>query len=431
LFNIKSCEMKKHTFILMAVMFMSVVLTGQQVVKELYSGQQLRVGERLYSAYDGYYLTLQYDGNLCIYKSDNNAFVWCSMVTGFDASSLVLQNDGNLVIYDRYNVAKWSSQTHPYFDSYFSNSSNKPERLILDRNGILNLLSNSGRTVWTNVPVNQTVAPKNNYTPPSNYTTAPPNNSNNKKATVSITSTPTTTSVTNNAIGNVAPVNGHVFSQNRKSNISKAALSSDEPGKYTHTEAMNVCKKKGARLPTKDELNQMYLKLHKKGKGNFLSEGYWAQEVDSDGWAYRQKFSSGSSDSRPASGNKHVRCIAEYYENNYSVGDQYEGGLIYYIDTRTNIKKIALMSDESGKYSHQEASNVCKNKGARLPTKDELNQMYLQLHKKGKGNFLREGYWAQEVDSDGWAWRQKFSSGSSDSRPASGSKHVRCVLNKY
>ena len=409
-------------------MLLSMTANAQRDIKELYSGQQLRVGERLYSAYGQYYLTLQYDGNLCIYRSDKNDYVWCNMVHGYDPYNLVLQTDGNLVVYDRANAAKWSSQTHPYFDRYFSDVNNKPDRLILDRNGVLNLLNSSGKTVWTNAPEErQTAAPTRGNTNTNNFTTAPPTNNNNNrngKATVKISTTQKA------PVGNTV-VQGHVFEVDQRTSLTKVALMKDEPGKYTHTEAQNVCNSKGARLPTKDELNRMYLNLHKKKKGNFLREGYWAQELDSDGWAWRQKFSSGSSDSRPAGGNKHVRCVSEYYDKVVAVGDTYAGGYVYYIDTRTNVKKIALMRDESGKYTHTEAQNICRNKGARLPTKDELNQMYLNLHKKNKGNFLREGYWAQDVDSDGgWARRQKFSSGSSDSRPASGNKHVRCVQNK-
>jgi hypothetical protein len=66
----------------------------------------------------------------------------------------------------------------------------------------------------------------------------------------------------------------------------------------------------------------------------------------------------------------------------------------------------------------------------RLPTKDELNEIYVQLHKKGLGEFIDSTYWSSSEDADNSAWFQYFDSG----RKFSGNKNhvmrVRLVRDK-
>ena len=50
----------------------------------------------------------------------------------------------------------------------------------------------------------------------------------------------------------------------------------------------------------------------------------------------------------------------------------------------------------------KEAQNLCSHigNGWRLPSNDELDAMYTQLHLQGRGNFYGLGYWSnQEIDS--------------------------------
>ena len=46
-----------------------------------------------------------------------------------------------------------------------------------------------------------------------------------------------------------------------------------------------------------------------------------------------------------------------------------------------------------------------------LPSKDELNLIYHNLHKRGLGSFANDYYWSSSEDSVYGAWRQDFSKG--------------------
>jgi hypothetical protein len=116
----------------------------------LNAGESLLTNGRLYSLNDVYYMVLQEDGNLCVYKTSDNGFVWASMAHGFKGGTLKMQSDGNLVVYDGSNAAKWSSKTHPFNDAKFKDAKNKPVKLVLENNGTLNLYAADGKSVWSN-----------------------------------------------------------------------------------------------------------------------------------------------------------------------------------------------------------------------------------------------------------------------------------------
>ena len=50
--------------------------------------------------------------------------------------------------------------------------------------------------------------------------------------------------------------------------------------------------------------------------------------------------------------------------------------------------------------------------GWRLPTIDELEAMYEQLHKNGHGSFRNDNYWSSSASSPQHSWYVSFSNGS-------------------
>ena len=63
----------------------------------------------------------------------------------------------------------------------------------------------------------------------------------------------------------------------------------------------------------------------------------------------------------------------------------------------------------------------------RLPTKDELNLMYVNLHKKGVGGFANGSYWSSSEINSSNAWYQSFLNGYQYSGYEDGTKRVRTV----
>jgi len=63
-----------------------------------------------------------------------------------------------------------------------------------------------------------------------------------------------------------------------------------------------------------------------------------------------------------------------------------------------------------------------------LPSRDELNYLYENLHKKGLGNFKDEIYWSSTFDSEAWEWSCiDFSNGRYHALPGAGQHRVRAV----
>jgi hypothetical protein len=142
--------MKIQNLILLTVLFFSCHPANAQTANTLSEGKSLKTGEKLTSSNGAFYLIMQTDGNLCIYKTADDGFVWCNMVHGFSNATLIMQGDGNLVIYNGRSQAKWSSKTHPYFNEEFRDFDNKPTKLVLENDASLKLYNASGNAVWSN-----------------------------------------------------------------------------------------------------------------------------------------------------------------------------------------------------------------------------------------------------------------------------------------
>lgn len=92
------------------------------VLNKLTTFEKLKLEDKICSNNKKYLLTLQLDGNLCLYQAgDNNKreYVWCNMTTDYGQNSstgLVMQRDGNLVLYNNVNTEDgyiWSIFSSP------------------------------------------------------------------------------------------------------------------------------------------------------------------------------------------------------------------------------------------------------------------------------------------------------------------------------
>jgi len=85
--------------------------TSQTAQTILYPGQQLNVGDTLYSPGGACYLVLQGDGNLVLYQTSPNQAIWATGTEGKSSQFAAMQGDGNFVIYDNSGNALWSTGT--------------------------------------------------------------------------------------------------------------------------------------------------------------------------------------------------------------------------------------------------------------------------------------------------------------------------------
>ncbi|MDC0231121.1 DUF1566 domain-containing protein [Aureispira] len=97
-----------------------------------------------------------------------------------------------------------------------------------------------------------------------------------------------------------------------------------------------------------------------------------------------------------------------------SIGDTYQGGIIFYLDGNGG-GLIAAPSDQSTYEDWATAVNLCANYTGGgysdwfLPSKDELNQMY--LNKTAIGGFSNYIYWSSTEVHPNSAWTQNFDHG--------------------
>ncbi len=221
-------------------------------------------------------------------------------------------------------------------------------------------------------------------------------------------------------------------------------------------------------LPSKDELNLMYNNLRKAGVGGLVNSLYWSSSESSANNAWFQDFSNGKQESNDSVATynalsfrtRAVRAVRDtdkegegnrigergpaggwifYNKGSYSDGWRYLeaapvdqsndikwkkgiGGFDKFneIDDRlgfgeSNTQKI-IEAFGNGSY----AAKICVDYrgGGKddwfLPSKDELNLMYINLHKAGVGGFAKQLYWSSskgKLLSTGSGWVQDFQDG--------------------
>ena len=171
------------------------------------------------------------------------------------------------------------------------------------------------------------------------------------------------------------------------------------------------------RLPTKDELNKMYVNFHSYGVGNFDNDYYWTLTTNSNN-AWAQYFHNGYQDDKDKTFTFLIRAVRTFetkYVNNYEIGQELDDGFIF--DIRDNEVSVCKKQDEDDVYTWYEAMELFENKQEenkmindenwRLPTKEELSKMCVNLHKEGVGNFASDRYWSSDYDNT-FVWYRDF-----------------------
>jgi TolB-like protein len=195
----------------------------------------------------------------------------------------------------------------------------------------------------------------------------------------------------------------------------------------------------GWRLPTRNELDLMFANLRLRNLGSFDTSsssdtssvsGYWSSE---SGWM--QNFSTGNQRSQP---NDHIyrfRAVRQFsgarpsapavVGGTFRVGDRGPGGGTIFLSRDGTYMECS--GELTGPQLWRIANLVANNYDGggftdwRLPTRDELNSMYVNLRLRGFGSFDTSnssdtssvsGYWSSES-----GWMQNFSTGNQRSQP--------------
>ena len=125
----------------------------------LNANEDFNESDILSSINNKYYFTLEYNGNLVIYKSKcfiKENRIWSSC-TNFSLNphpfKLKLHSDGNLVLYDAKKQRVWSSNT-AHIDNNCSNNngiSYEHYYLVVQENGRLAIMNGKHDLIWQSI----------------------------------------------------------------------------------------------------------------------------------------------------------------------------------------------------------------------------------------------------------------------------------------
>ncbi len=112
-----------------------------------YSNKSYSPGSFCLVSIDSRYRAIfQTDGNLVVYKTNNNGpmqAIWASNTAGTGATRLTLQTDGNMVIYRSYTPL-WHSNTYGRIPA-----SSNPPTIDMQTDGNLVIYDSSNRPYWS------------------------------------------------------------------------------------------------------------------------------------------------------------------------------------------------------------------------------------------------------------------------------------------
>jgi hypothetical protein len=194
----------------------------------------------------------------------------------------------------------------------------------------------------------------------------------------------------------------------------------DFPKTMNWSDAKKACSNlgEGWRLPTMSELKILF--LYKDDYLSNMRKEYWSSsDLDYD-FAVIPDFNF-ENDKIPkrkiAYSVRAVRLNKDFYEP--------------IIGTTIKINNFEVAQyDLPKKLNYTDAKDGCKDlgEGWRLPTKDELNILY--INKNELGNFTDNNYWSISTNNGSGAWSQNFSTSFQNLILISYSYNARCIKNK-
>ncbi len=115
----------------------------------------------------------------------------------------------------------------------------------------------------------------------------------------------------------------------------------------------------------------------------------------------------------------------------YKIGDMHPcGGIVFTVDA-TGQKGFVANPADLGKYNFADAGKAITEKlgaGWMMPNKDQLNLMYVNLHKKGLGNFKPEKYRSGQASSyPMYPWAQNFANGTQEGDGLNNLTNIRAI----
>lgn len=193
--------------------------------------------------------------------------------------------------------------------------------------------------------------------------------------------------------------------------------------------------------------------METKTEGSLYLDGVYMGQIPAGGMAAFPKLETGSHrlEMRYEDGNtenkrvtvqknRTVRAIFSYVKPE-AIGDRHAGGIIFYLDGRGG-GLVAAPSDQSGvglfgaiaNVSWSDAKRICRDLRLNgysdwyLPSKEELDLMYRNLHKRGIGGFSEQkSYWSSSEIYSNYVWLQYFADGTQFRYSKDGGARVRAV----
>lgn len=194
----------------------------------------------------------------------------------------------------------------------------------------------------------------------------------------------------------------------------------DFPKTMNWSDAKKACSNlgEGWRLPTMSELK--FLFLYKDDSLNNMRKAYWSSADSDPDFAEIPDFNFENykiPKRNIAYSVRAVRLNKDFYESIIGVTFKIDNFEVAQYDLP---KKLNFIDARKG----------CNDlgKGWRLPTKDELNVLYLNNDKLG--NFKSDNYWSISTNNGSGAWSQNFSTSSQNLILISYSYNARCIKEK-